>query len=107
MTQFRGIFGILTASYKEDMSLDEKSVRSQVDFCVKAGSHGIVVPVNASEFIVLSDEERKDIIRFTVEQAAGRVPVIAGVTTQSTYQSVEFAAYAGKIGGLGLLMMKL
>ena len=36
MTQFRGIFGILTASYKEDMSLDEKSVRSQVDFCVKA-----------------------------------------------------------------------
>ena len=60
------------------MSLDEKSVRSQVDFCVKAGSHGIVVPVNASEFIVLSDEERKDIIRFTVEQAAGRVPVIAG-----------------------------
>ena len=105
MTQFRGIFGILTASYKEDMSLDEKSVRSQVDFCVKAGSHGIVVPVNASEFIVLSDEERKDIIRFTVEQAAGRVPVIAGVTTQSTYQSVEFAAYAGKIGADGLIAM--
>lgn len=105
MTQFRGIFGILTASYKEDMSLDEKSVRRQVDFCVKAGSHGIVVPVNASEFVVLSDEERKDIIRFAVEQAAGRVPVIAGITTQSTYQSVEFADYAGKIGADGLIAM--
>lgn len=105
MKNFRGIFGILTAAYKENMDLDEKSIRRQADFCIRGKSHGIVVPVNASEFIVLSDEERRNIIRWTVEEAAGRIPVIAGVTAQSAHQSVEFARYAREIGADGLIAM--
>ncbi len=105
MEGFRGIYGILTAAYKKNMDLDEKSIRRQADFCVRGKSHGIVVPVNASEFIVLSDEERKNMIRWTVEEAAGRIPVIAGVTTQSTHQSVEFAEYAREVGADGIIAM--
>lgn len=105
MKNFRGIYGILTAAYKEDMDLDEISIRKQADFCVRGKSHGIVVPVNASEFIVLSDQERKDIIRWTVEETAGRIPVIAGITTQSTHQSVEFAHFAKEIGADGIIAM--
>jgi dihydrodipicolinate synthase/N-acetylneuraminate lyase len=105
MKKFRGIYGILTAAYKENMNLDEESIRRQVDFCIRGKGHGIVVPVNASEFIVLSDQERKDIIRWTVEETAGRVPVIAGITTQSTYQSIEFARYAKNVGADGVIAM--
>lgn len=105
MKNFRGIFGILTASYKENLDLDETGIRRQTDFCVRGGSHGIVVPVNASEFIVLSDEERKNMIRWTVEENGGRIPIIAGITAQSAHQAVEFAAFAREVGADGIIAM--
>ena len=89
MKQFRGIYGILTSAFLEDLELDEESIRRQAEFCVRGGAHGIVVPVNASEFFVLSDEERKRVIRWTVETVAGRVPVIAGVTAQSAQHAAR------------------
>ena len=103
MKQFRGIYGILTAAFLENLELDEKSVRRQAEFCVQGGAHGVVVPVNASEFFVLSDEERRSIIRWTVEQVAGRVPGVAGVTTQSAQHSAALAAYAREVGADGVI----
>ncbi len=105
ITNFRGIYGILTAAFGSNLDLDEASMRRQAEFCVRGGSHGIVVPVNASEFIVLSDEERRNCIRWTVEQTAGRVPVIAGITAQSAHQAVEFARFAKAVGADGVIAM--
>ena len=61
------------------------------------------MPVNASEFFVLSDEERKKVIRWTVESVAGRVPVIAGVTAQSAQHAAQLAAYAAEVGADGVI----
>jgi dihydrodipicolinate synthase/N-acetylneuraminate lyase len=103
--QFRGIFSIITAPFKEDLSLDKESVERTVDFCIEGGSHGIVVPVNASEFTVLTDTERNDIVRWTVERTGGRIPVIAGVAAPSVVSAVDFAKYARKIGADGVIAM--
>ena len=103
MKQFRGIYGILTSAFREDLELDEESIRRQAEFCVRGGAHGIVMPVNASEFFVLSDEERKRVIRWTVESVAGRVPVIAGVTAQSAQHAAQLAAYAAEVGADGVI----
>jgi dihydrodipicolinate synthase/N-acetylneuraminate lyase len=98
MKQFRGIYGILTAPYDAGFELDVADIKSQVEFCVKGGAHGIVAPVNASEFFVLSDDERQLFVRVMVEQTAGRVPVIAGVTTQSARASAALARHAKEVG---------
>jgi 4-hydroxy-tetrahydrodipicolinate synthase len=105
MKEFRGIYGILTAPYNQRYELDEADVRSQVEYCVKGGSHGIVVPVNASEFVLLTDEERDTIVRVTVERTAGRIPVIAGVAAPTTFAAVRFARFAKQVGADGVIAM--
>ncbi len=56
---WHGIFTILFTPFHDDRSLDEESLRREVDFVIEAGAHGIVAPVNSSEFYLLSDEERR------------------------------------------------
>ena len=98
MKNFRGIFGILTAPFDNNYDLDLEDVKSQVEFLVKGGVHGIVVPVNASEYWTLSDDERKDFVRTAVETNAGRIPIIAGVTSQSYKVSMLHAKFAKEVG---------
>ncbi len=105
MKRFRGIYAILTTPFREDLSLDEPSLKRMVNFCVAAGSHGIVVPVNASEYTSLSDEERKTLVRWAVETCAGRIPVIAGVAGVSIPVAVDFARHARQAGADGVIAM--
>lgn len=77
--QFRGVFGILPTPFLENGQLDEESLKNIVTFCLDAGAHGIVTPVNASEFTCLTDEERGRVIETAVTACDGAVPVVAGV----------------------------
>jgi 4-hydroxy-tetrahydrodipicolinate synthase len=54
---WRGIFTILLTPFDRDEALDAESLRREVDFILRAGTHGIVTPVNTSEFPLLSDDE--------------------------------------------------
>lgn len=98
MKNFRGIYGILTAPFDDDLALDLEDVKSQVRFIQKGGGHGIVVPVNASEYWTLSDEERKQFVATAVETNAGVLPVVAGVTSQSIPVSVMLTRHARAVG---------
>ena len=55
---FAGIFPILQTPFFDDERIDTDSFLRQVDFIIEAGGHGLVWPQNASEFQVLTDEER-------------------------------------------------
>ena len=98
MKKIRGIFGILTAPFDDNYNLDLEDVKSQVEFLVKGGVHGIVVPVNASEYWTLSDQERMDFVKTAVETNAGRLPLVAGVTSQSIQVSVLHTKFAREVG---------
>ncbi len=98
MKPFRGIFGILAAPYNEDGSLRPEDIRREVDFCVQCGAHGLVVPVMASEFFLLTEGERKLFLKTAAEQNSGRLPLIAGVSGTSTFEAVQFAAFAREVG---------
>ena len=76
---FRGIFTIPATPFTEDLEIDWEGERRVLDFCVDCGAHGIVWPVNASGFPVLTDEERLKGFEVVTEQVAGRAPVILGV----------------------------
>ncbi len=101
--QFRGVFSVLFTPFAPDFSIDEAGIRNQVDFVAACGCSGIVNPVNASESIFLSDDEFRFVIKTTVDAAKGRLPVIAGVSSNCTANSVALARYAADCGADGLI----
>lgn len=103
--QWRGIFTIPCTPFLEGGALDLESLRREVAFCVEAGAHGLVAPVNASEFWTLSDVERAQVAETVVQTAAGRLPVVIGVAGGSAAAAVEFAKQAEGSGADAVIAM--
>ena len=82
----------------EDGSLDYPSLRSLLDWHVAEGSDGIVIVGTSGESPTVSVEEHCELIRVTVEQIAGRIPVIAGTGGNSTTEAIELTQFAKKVG---------
>lgn len=103
--QFRGVFAIPPTPFDDAGNVDEGSLRRCVDFCVAAGAHGIVAPVNASEALALTDAERLRVAEVVVEQTAGRVPTVVGVSGVSTAAAVLYAGHAAAAGADAVIAM--
>ena len=84
---------------------DLKAFQEMIDFHVEHGTHGIVVAGTTGEASTLSEHERRSLIHAAIEFAAGRIPVIAGVGTNSTLETVELARFAGACGADALLVV--
>jgi 4-hydroxy-tetrahydrodipicolinate synthase len=102
---FRGIFTIPSTPFQPDGEIDIKGFKSIVDFCIECGAHGLVYPVNASEFTSLSDEERFTLSRVLVEHNAGRLPTIIGVAGVTKEVAAKFARHARELGADGVIAM--
>jgi len=72
---------------------------------MEAGAHGLVGPANASEFSLLSDDERKRWIETVVSEAGGQIPVIAATTSGHTLPAVALSRYAQRAGANGIMAM--
>lgn len=106
----RGLFTIPVTPFAEDGSLDEPSLRRVVAFCLEAGAHGLVTPVNASEFTTLDAGERRRVTSIAVEETEragrrGQVPVVVGVCARTTPEAVDFARYAADAGADAVIAM--
>ncbi|MGD2174519.1 MAG: dihydrodipicolinate synthase family protein [Candidatus Brocadiaceae bacterium] len=102
---FRGVFTIPSTPFREDGRIDIPGFRRVVDFCVECGAHGLVYPVNASEFTALSDEERRELSGVLVEQNAGRLPVIIGAAGVAKEVAAAFARHAREIDADAVIAM--
>src|SRR2546423_9397756 len=96
--RWRGIYTILLTPFQEDRSLDEDSLRREVDFVIAAGAHGIVTPVNTSEFFLLTDDERRRLAEVAIEQAGTLVPVVIGTAAPTTGTAVALTEHARSAG---------
>ncbi len=76
-----------------------------IDFQLENGINALVAVGTTGESATLSPQERKDVIRFTIDRVAGRVPVIAGVGTNNTEHVLDFAKDASAAGADGLLVV--
>ena len=95
---FAGIYPMLYALFAADGTLDRSANDAQVEACIAGGVHGLAVGGLASECNKLTVEERRDHARWTLEAAAGRVPVsvtISDNTVGGQIESVKRAADAG------------
>jgi 4-hydroxy-tetrahydrodipicolinate synthase len=103
--QWRGSFAIPMTPYDEQDRIDEEVLADEITFCVESGVGGLVVPVMVSEFRVLSEDERRTMVRIPVEVSAGRVPVIANCAAVNTPLAVEYARYAQSVGADAVIAM--
>ena len=102
---FRGVFTIPSTPFRENGEIDVASFRRVVDFSVECGAHGLVFPVNASEWIHLSDDERFELSSALVERNGGRIPVVIGVGAATREQAARFARHAREIGADAVIAM--
>ncbi|WP_425479182.1 4-hydroxy-tetrahydrodipicolinate synthase [Pseudoxanthomonas composti] len=96
--QLRGSIVALVTPMHEDGSVDYAALRNLVDWHVAEGSDCIGVVGTTGESPTVDVEEHCEIIRVAVEQAAGRVPVMAGCGGNSTAEAIALARYARKVG---------
>lgn len=99
----KGSIVAIVTPMREDGSLDFARFRSLVDFHVNEGTDGIVVVGTSGESPTVDYDEHCELIRVAVEQAAGRVPVIAGTGANSTREAIELTEYAKKAGAAACL----
>ena len=75
---FRGIATALATPMELDGASDYEAYGRLIDWQIDAGVAGLVACGTTGESATMTEAEHKEVIRFTVERAAGRVPVIAG-----------------------------
>ena len=94
----RGIFVIAATPYTETKALDYKDLARQVDWLDRCGAHGIVWPQRASEYYLLSVEERLRGFDIIAEAAKGkRSAVVFGVQGEDTRQAMQYLEHAEKL----------
>lgn len=93
-----GIIPPMVVLYKKDGSIDEKAIREHIDFLIENGVHGIFALGSTGEFAYLSDEERKQVLKITVDQVNGRIPVIAGISSPSVRLAINWGKYGEDVG---------
>ncbi len=91
------IVAVVTPMF-EDGSLDFDSLRKLVDFHVAEKTDGIVIVGTTGESPTVDVEEHCELIRVTVDHAAGRIPVIAGTGANSTAEAIELTRFAKEAG---------
>ena len=89
----------------EDGSLDLQTYRALVDWHVAQGTHAIVAVGTTGESPTVDVDEHLELIRVTVEQAAGRIPVIAGTGANSTLEAIELTREAKALGAQASLQV--
>ena len=98
MKPIRASIVALITPMHEDGSIDYPALRRLIDWHIAQGTDCIGVVGTTGESPTVSVEEHCEIIRISVEQAAGRVPIMAGCGANSTAEAIELTRFAKQVG---------
>jgi len=93
-----GSIPALVTPMLEDNSIDYASLRKLIDWHIAEGTDCIGVVGTTGESPTVNVDEHREIIRVSVEQAKGRVPIMAGCGANSTSEAIELAKFAKSVG---------
>ncbi len=99
---FKGSLVALITPFK-DGEVDEAAFRKLVNWQIEQGTNGLIPVGTTGESPTLSHAEHKRVVELCVEEAAGRVPVIAGAGSNSTAEAVDFTLHAKEAGADAVL----
>ena len=103
-TNFRGSFTALVTPFKNG-GVDEGAFRNIVEWQIAEGTNGLVPVGTTGESPTLSHDEHNKVVDWCVDQAKGRVPVVAGAGSNSTKEAIDLAKHAEKAGADAVLVV--
>jgi 4-hydroxy-tetrahydrodipicolinate synthase len=86
-----------------DGCLDEPALRRLIAWHISEGSHGLVPAGTTGESATLSHEEHRRVVEICVEEARGRIPVVAGAGSNSTKEAISLTRHAKAVGADAVL----
>ena len=101
---FRGVATALITPLCEN-GIDFDAFGRLIDWQIEQGINALVIAGTTGEGSTLTDEEHREAIRFSVERAAGRVPIIAGTGSNDTAYAIDLSRYACEVGADALLVV--
>ena len=104
MIKLRGCGTALVTPFLADGSVDEKALRSLVAWQIESGIDFLVPCGTTGETPTLSHAEWRMVIETTIEVAAGRVPIVAGATSNCTAEAVQKAVEVSNIKGVDAIL---
>ena len=104
LPRLRGSFTALVTPFR-DGALDEEAFRAHVNWQVENGTKGLVPVGTTGESPTLSHEEHRKVVEWCVDEARGRVPVVAGAGSNNTHEAVELAKHAEEAGADAVLVV--
>src|SRR5919197_2441327 len=102
--QLRGCGTALVTPFRQDGSIDETALRNLVAWQVDSGVDFLVPCGTTGETPTLSHDEWLRVIDVTIEVAEGRVPIVAGATSNSTHDAVEKAKEVASRPGVDAIL---
>jgi 4-hydroxy-tetrahydrodipicolinate synthase len=102
---FHGSIVALVTPMRADGSLDVPALRRLIDFQLENGTNAIVAVGTTGESATLDHTEHLEVIRISLDQVSGRVPVIAGTGANSTTEAVELTRQAKQLGADACLLV--
>ena len=103
-TIFTGMATAMVTPMQEN-GVDYEALERFIEFQIESGINALVAVGTTGESATLTPDERKEVIRFTVEKVRGRVPVIAGTGTNNTDHAIDYSISACRSGADALLVV--
>lgn len=105
MTKLEGVFPVLITPMTQNEEVDYEGFKANVEHFIQQGVAGIAVTGSTGEFVSLTTEERYKVVEAAIEQAAGRIPVIAGTAAETTADAIVHTQHAEKAGAYASLLI--
>lgn len=102
---FKGSGVALITPFTKDNNINYKKLEELIKMHIEKKTDAIIICGTTGESATLSDDEKREIIKFTVNIADGKIPVIAGTGSNNTKKTIEMTNYAKKIGADGALIV--
>jgi 4-hydroxy-tetrahydrodipicolinate synthase len=103
MIHLRGCYVAIVTPFDDNGAVNETALRSNIDFLINKGVAGIVPCGTTGESATLSWEEHNHVVDVALEQAKGKIQVIAGAGSNNTSESLNAAAHARQMGADAIL----
>ncbi|MCS6891926.1 MAG: dihydrodipicolinate synthase family protein [Rhodovarius sp.] len=103
MPRFAGVFPYLVSPIGPDGAVLEAALRDLVEHLIASGVHGLTPLGSTGEFAYLNPAQRREVVRIVIDQARGRIPVVAGVAATTTADAVAQAREYAALGADGIL----
>lgn len=103
--QWKGVFPALTTKFRANDELDLPLFAKNLQAQLAAGVEGIILGGTLGEASVLTTEEKEQLVKFTIAQVKGTVPVVINIAEGSTREALRQAELATQWGAQGLMLL--